>query len=325
VPAGASGGEALRNTLDLARRAEALGYRRYWLAEHHNLPGVASSAPEVMMAHVAAVTSTIRVGSGGVMLPNHAPLHVAEVFRVLEALHPGRIDLGIGRAPGTDGVTAQALRGRFASPGADDFPEQLDDLMGFLHDRIPPGHPFARVRAVPADAGAPPVWLLGSSGWSAQAAAILGLPYAFAAHFSPGDARGAMRWYREHFQPSEWLPEPHSMIALGVIAAEDDERATWLAGPIGLSWARIHTTGRSDALPTPEEAATHEWTPAERQVAEGYLSRQIVGGPDRVREGILRAVEETAADEAMITTHVHGHGDRVRSYELVMEALGAGA
>jgi luciferase family oxidoreductase group 1 len=320
VPAGTTGGEALRNTIDLAKRADALGYERYWLAEHHNLPGIASSAPEVMMANVAAATDRIRVGSGGVMLPNHAPLHVAEVFRVLEALHPGRMDLGIGRAPGTDPVTAQALRGRFASAGADDFPEALSDLLGFLHDRMPAGHPFASVRAVPADAGAPPVWLLGSSGWSAQAAATWGLPYSFAAHFSPGDAGAAMRHYRERFQPSEWLDAPHSMVAVGVIAAEDDERARYLAEPLGLSWARIHS-GRSEPLPTPEEAAAHPWTPAERQVADGYLSRQVIGGPETVRAGLERMVEDTGADELMLTTHVHGHDDRVRSYEIVADAM----
>ncbi len=230
VPAGGSAGGALRATIDLARHAERLGFRRFWVAEHHNMPGIASSAPPVLIGHIADATESIRVGSGGVMLPNHVSLVVAEQFGMLEALHPGRIDLGIGRAPGTDQVTAAALRRSPEALSADDFPEQLMDLLGFFTGRWPEGHPFAQITAVPGRGNQPDMWLLGSSGYSAQVAGLLGLPFAFAHHFSPANTLPALALYRQHFRPSEILERPYAMVAAAVVCAETDEWARWLAG-----------------------------------------------------------------------------------------------
>src|ERR687891_376637 len=225
VSSGLNGAQALRNTLELARLADRLGYERYWLAEHHNLPSIASSAPEIMIGHVAGVTQKIRVGAGGIMLPNHAPLKVAETFRVLEALHPGRIDLGIRRAPGTDPVTATALRRSEDGLGADDFPERFGELLAFSGDGFPKDHPFRSVVAMPSDIGLPPIWLLGSSGYSAKAAGELGLGYAFASHFSPTDPAPAMRAYRESFEPSESFERPSAVLAVAPTCAATRERA----------------------------------------------------------------------------------------------------
>ncbi|MCA1728313.1 MAG: LLM class flavin-dependent oxidoreductase [Actinobacteria bacterium] len=220
VSSGSNGAQALRNTLEVARLTDRLGYERYWLAEHHNLPSVVSSAPEVMIGHVASETSRIRVGAGGIMLPNHAPLKVAETFRVLEALHPGRVDLGIGRAPGTDPVTATILRRSRDGLGADDFPQQFSELLAFSGDGFPEGHPLRSVIAMPSDVGLPPIWLFGSSGYSAKAAGEMGLGYAFASHFSPTDPAPAMRAYRESFEPSEDFEQPSAILAVSVICAE---------------------------------------------------------------------------------------------------------
>ena len=222
VSSGSRGAEALQNTLDLARLVDRLGYRRYWLAEHHNMPTIASSTPEVMIGHVANETERIRVGAGGIMLPNHAPLKVAETFRVLEALHPGRIDLGIGRAPGTDPVTATALRRSQDGLGAEDFPQRFGELLAFAGDGFPEDHPFRSVVAMPGDVGLPPIWLLGSSGYSARVAGEMGLGYAFAAHFSPADPAPAMRAYRESFQPSEAFASPSAVVAVAVVCGEND-------------------------------------------------------------------------------------------------------
>lgn len=321
VGSGSTATRALRNTLELARFADQLGYKRYWLAEHHNLPSVASPAPEVMIGHVAGETSRIRVGAGGIMLPNHAPLKVAETFKVLEALHPGRIDLGIGRAPGTDSVTATALRGPRREAGAEDFPEQFGELLAFSGGGFPEGHPFRPVIAVPEDVELPPIWLLGSSGYSAQAAGEMGLGYAFASHFSPVNPAPAMRAYREHFKPSERFAEPHAILAASVVCADTDERAEELASSMGLAWVRMRT-GKPGPLPTPEEAMAYTYTPAERRLLEAYRSMQVVGDPSAVQERLTDLAQSTGADEIMVTTMVHDHRERLRSYGLLAQAFG---
>ena len=312
VPAGSSPGDALRATIDLARHAERLGFRRFWVAEHHNMPGVASSAPPVLVGQIAAATSDIRVGSGGVMLPNHASLVVAEQFGMLEALHPGRIDLGIGRAPGTDPATAAALGHR----GPDDFPRQLTDLISFFTGQRAPGHPLATVRAVPGLGGAPAMWLLGSSGYSAQVAGLLGLPFAFAHHFMPANTVPALALYREMFRPSATLERPYAMVAAGVICADTDERARWLAGPSALSFLRLRS-GRPGTVPPPEEAAAYEYTDLDRAMIAERQSSQLIGSPETVRRGLADLAAQTRADELMLTTMVFDPADRLRSFELV--------
>ncbi|MFE6611466.1 LLM class flavin-dependent oxidoreductase [Amycolatopsis sp. NPDC057786] len=312
VVAGGGVADSLRNTLDLARRTEALGYHRYWLAEHHNMPGIASSATAVMIGQVAAATERIRVGSGGVMLPNHAPLVVAEQFGTLEAFHPGRIDLGIGRAPGTDQRTALALRG----PGgltAENFPQQFAELLGYFE------HSDQRaVNAVTAEGNKPPVWLLGSSGFSARMAGELGLPFSFAHHFSAENTLPAVALYRDSFKPSDVLDEPYVMLGVSVVAAETDERAQYLAAPSGLTFLSLRK-GRPIPLPTPEEAAAYPYTDIERVFIEDRAASSIIGSPETVHKGLETLLADTGANELMITTMVHDQADRVRSYELVSE------
>ncbi|WP_174567921.1 LLM class flavin-dependent oxidoreductase [Amycolatopsis orientalis] len=312
VVAGGGVGDSLRNTLDLARRTEALGYHRYWLAEHHNMPGIASSATAVMIGQVAAATERIRVGSGGVMLPNHAPLVVAEQFGTLEAFHPGRIDLGIGRAPGTDQRTALALRG----PGgltAENFPQQFAELLAYFE------HSDQRaVNAVTAEGNKPPVWLLGSSGFSARMAGELGLPFSFAHHFSAENTLPAVALYRDSFKPSDVLDEPYVMLGVSVIAAETDERAQYLAGPSSLTFLSLRK-GRPIPLPTPEEAAAYPYTDIERVFIEDRASSSVIGSPETVHKGLETLLADTDANELMITTMVHDQADRVRSYELVAD------
>ncbi len=320
VPEGSEPPDALRNSVELAQHVERLGYHRHWVAEHHNMPGIASAAPAVLSAELAAATSTIRVGSGGVMLPNHAPLVVAEQFGTLEGLHPGRIDLGIGRAPGTDPFTAAALR-RDANPlSAEDFPQHLAEMMAFFDGSFPEDHPYSSITAVPGQGSRPEIWLLGSSDYSAQAAALLGLPFAFAHHFSPRNTLPALEIYRARFKPSQWLAEPRAMVALAVICADDDERARYLAGPARLSFARLRA-GRPSRFPTPEEAAEHEFTPQEESTVKTVSGSAIIGGPEKVRAGLAEFAERTKADELMLTTMVHAQADRLRSYELVAEAM----
>jgi len=311
VPEGATAGEALRATIELARRAEELGYHRFWVAEHHNMPGIASSAPAVLIGHVADATSRLRVGSGGVMLPNHVPLVVAEQFGMLEALHPGRIDLGIGRAPGTDQVTATALRRSPEALSADDFPEQLTDLIGFFRGEWPAGHPFAAITAMPGKGSMPSMWLLGSSGYSAQVAGLLGLPFAFAHHFSAANTLPALALYRQHFRPSQTLDKPYAMVAAAVVCAESDERAQWLSGSGALSFLRLRT-GRPGPLPSPEEAAAYPYTPLDREIIASRRAGNIVGSPDTVRRGLTDLLAATDADELMITTMVYDPADRIR-------------
>ncbi|SNR23384.1 LLM class flavin-dependent oxidoreductase [Actinomadura mexicana] len=316
VVTGSTSGQALRNTLDLARHAERLGYHRYWLAEHHAMPGIASSATAVLIGQVAAATARIRVGSGGVMLPNHAPMVVAEQFGTLEALYPGRIDLGLGRAPGTDQATALALRRSPEALSVDDFPEQVVELRGYF---------AADSKVTPAAGNGPPVWLLGSSGYSARLAGLLGLPFAFAHHFSAENTVPALNLYRESFRPGA-LDEPYSMIGVSVTASETDERARELAAPQALSFLRLRQ-GRPGLLPTPEEAASHPYTPLERQMIDARLADQVVGGPDAVRKQLDDLVGRTGVDEVMVITQVFDHADRLRSYDILAdlyrESLGA--
>jgi len=318
VGTGSSATQAVRNTIDLARLVDRLGYTRYWLAEHHNMPGIASSAPEVLIGAVARETTHLRVGSGGIMLPNHAPLRVVETFRVLEALHPGRIDLGIGRAPGTDQMTAFALRRSREALRADDFPEQLGELLAFAHDQFPAGHPFQSVRAVPIDVPLPPVWLLGSSDYSAQVSAALGMGFAFARHISPDGAAEAMALYREQFSPSESLPEPKTILALSVICADTDERADALASSSALSFLRLRS-GQPGLLPSVEEAQAYPYTPMERAQVEASHARHVIGSPSVVRAQLDELIAQTEANEVMVTTMIHAHAERLHSYELLAE------
>ena len=320
VSSGSNGAQALRNTLELARLADQLGYERYWLAEHHNLPSIASSAPEIMIGHAANITERIRVGAGGIMLPNHAPLKVAETFRVLEALHPGRIDLGIGRAPGTDPVTATALRRSPDGLEAEDFPQRFGELLAFSGDGFPEDHPFRSVVAMPNHVRLPPIWLLGSSGYSARAAGQMSFGYAFASHFSPADPAPAMRAYHESFEPSEDFGRPSAILAVAVICGRTGEHAEELASSMELAWVRMRS-GNPGPLPSPEEAMAYPYTLAERRLADAYRSMQVVGNPRNVQAKIEELAERTAADEVMITTNVYDHAERLRSYERLAEVF----
>jgi luciferase family oxidoreductase group 1 len=315
VAAGSTATEALAASTALVRRAEQLGFRRYWVAEHHGMPGIASSSPSVLIAHLAAATSRIRVGSGGVMLPNHQPLVVAEQFGTLEALHPGRIDLGIGRAPGTDQRTARALRRGTDPLGADDFPEQLTELVSYFHGDGP-------VLAVPAAGNEPAMWLLGSSGYSAQVAGLLGLPFAFAHHFSGENTLPALALYRERFRPSAVLDRPYALVAASVLAAPTDEEARRLARPSALQFLRLRQ-GQPGVLPTPAETDAYPYTELERRFVEERLAGQIIGSPETVRAGVRELVERTAADELMVVTSTFDSADRLRSYELLAQAVAA--
>ena len=313
--------QAILDSVALASQCDALGYTRYWVAEHHNMANIATSAPEVLIAHIAATTTRMRVGAGGIMLPNHNPLRIVEIFRTLEALHPGRIDLGLGRAPGTDPVTAHALRRSEAALSADEFPAQLADLVGFFTGEMPEGHPYRRITAVPALGHRPSLWLLGSSGYSAQVAGILGLPFSFAHHFSAENTLPALELYRSTFRPSVDLERPYAMVAVSVVCAESSERARWLAGSGSLAFLRLRS-GRPGKLPTPEEAAAYGYTPAEKEMVRRRMATQVIGDPDEVLAGLAELAERTEADELMLTTFVHGHADRLRSYELVASAAG---
>jgi luciferase family oxidoreductase group 1 len=321
VGEGSTPAAALRASIDLAVAAERLGYERFWVAEHHNMPGIASSAPAVLLAHLASATATIRVGSGGVMLPNHAPLVVAEQFGMLEALHPGRIDLGIGRAPGTDPRTASALRRGMGGLREPDLPALLGELLGFFNGTFPDDHPYRSITAVPALGYQPAIWLLGSSDYSARLAGVLGLPFSFAHHFAAANTDAAVAIYRESFRPSAVLAEPYVMLGVAVMCADTDERARWLSGPSDLSFLRLRS-GRPGRFPTPEEAADFQPTPAEKEILRAWSSSRIVGDPDGVRSELATLVERTGADELMVTTLAHGHDDRLRSLELVAELAG---
>jgi luciferase family oxidoreductase group 1 len=317
VVSGGTAADAFRNMVELARLTERLGFTRYWLAEHHGMPSIASSAPEILIEHVASATERIRVGSGGIMLPNHAPLRIAEAFHTLETLHPGRIDLGVGRAPGTDPVTSSALR----PFDAEQFPQQLAELTALSRGEFPEGHPFHRVRVVPGGVALPPVWLLGSSGASARLAGQLGMGYAFASHFSPAPAAPPLQAYRDAFHPSDAFPRPHAIVAASVVCAETEEEAERLATSMQLAWVRLQR-GQFRPIPSPDEAAAYDYTPQDRAVIASYRRLQVVGTPAQVRERIESLVAETSADEVMVTTVVYEHAARMRSYELLAGEFG---
>jgi luciferase family oxidoreductase group 1 len=321
VAAGSSGAVALRNSLDLARLADTLGFTRYWVAEHHNLPSIASSAPDIMIGQIAAATARIRVGSGGVMLPNHAPLMVAERFKVLEALFPGRIDLGLGRAPGTDPVTSYALRRRQDAGGDDDFLERFQELVLFESNAFPQGHPFRSVRAMPQDVALPPIWLLGSSGYSAQLAAMVGAGFAFAHHFADHDAAAAMLSYRNQFRPSPARSSPYAIFACAVVCADSDAEAERLASTIDLNFVR-RSSGEYLPLASPEEAAAYPYSPAERSLIARNRARLFVGAQAKVRAELAAMTAATKADEVMVTTMLYDHAARRHSYELLADAFG---
>ncbi|OZC01742.1 5,10-methylene tetrahydromethanopterin reductase [Rubricoccus marinus] len=316
ITSGGTAAEAIRRTVDLAQLADRLGYERLWYAEHHGMPSIASSAPEIIIGQVASATERIRVGSGGVMLPNHAPLLVAERFHTLETLFPGRIDLGLGRAPGTNPAHVRALR----SFDAEQFPHQLAELVTLSRGGFPDDHPFAQVRVTPTGVDLPPIWLLGSSGASAQFAGANGLGYAFASHFSPTPAAPALLAYRDAFQPSEAFPEPHAILAATVVCAETDAEARRLATTMELAWAGIRT-GRFEPLPSPETAIAHDYSPAEQQAVDLYRQIAIVGTPEAVRDEITRRAEEAGADEVMVTTNIYDPEARLRSFSLLAEAF----
>ncbi len=313
VPEGSTPAQSLANTLDLARHAERLGYHRYWLAEHHNMPGIASAATSVVIGHVAAGTSTIRVGAGGIMLPNHAPLMIAEQFGTLAALHPGRIDLGLGRAPGTDMLTARALR-RNLEAGAENFPQDVVELMGYFE----PPTPGQRVRAVPGEGETVEVWMLGSSTYGAQLAALLGLPYAFASHFAPAELEHALEIYRSRFQPSARLDRPKVMLGLTVCAAETDEEGRFLFSSLQQAFMNLRT-GRPGKLPPPVQGFEQNLEPIAKAMLGQALSCAVVGSPETVRRGIADFVARTGADELMVTAQVFDHEARKRSYSILAE------
>jgi luciferase family oxidoreductase group 1 len=312
VPEGSDAGQALRNSLDLARHAEALGYNRYWMAEHHNMPGIASAATAVALAHVAAGTRTIRVGAGGVMLPNHSPLVIAEQFGTLAALHPGRIDLGLGRAPGSDMTTARAMR-RDLVADADDFPRDVVELLGYFR----PAAPGQAVQAVPGAGLDVPVWILGSSTFGAQLAAMLGLPYAFASHFAPAQMTEAVAIYRERFRPSERLAAPHVMLGVNVFAADTDAEARRLFTSLQQAFLNLRT-GRPGKLPPPvDETDARLADPRARAMLANALACSVVGGPDTVRRGLAEFVARTGPDELMVTAQIFDHAARRRSFEIL--------
>jgi luciferase family oxidoreductase group 1 len=321
VSAGISGAVSLRNSLDLARLCDRLGYTRYWVAEHHNLPSIASSAPDIMIGQIAAVTEHMRVGSGGVMLPNHAPLMVAERFKVLEALFPGRIDLGLGRAPGTDPVTSYALRRRQDAGGDDDFLDRFQELVLFENNSFPQGHPYRNVRAMPQDVPLPPIWLLGSSDYSAQLAALVGAGFSFAHHFSDLDPRGPMLAYRAQFKPSAARAAPYAILAVAAVCADSDAEADRLAATIDLNFVR-RRRGEYLPLESPDEALAYPYSPAERGLIARNRARVIVGSKATVRERLAPLIEATKADELMVTTMIYDHAARRHSYELLAEAFG---
>jgi luciferase family oxidoreductase group 1 len=311
--AGSDAAQAFRNTLDLAQHAEHWGYQRYWLAEHHNMPGVASAATAVVIGYVAAGTSTIRVGSGGVMLPNHAPLVVAEQFGTLESLYPGRIDLGLGRAPGTDMLTARALR-RSNIGSADTFPDDVQELQAYLRA----AEPGQAIRAVPGAGLNIPIWLLGSSLFSAQLAAALGLPFAFASHFAPDYLLEAINVYRSRFQPSEALAHPHVMPCISVIAAETDTEAQHLATSLQQQFVNLRR-GRPGPLQPPLDTMQGRWTPMEQAGVEHALRYAVIGSPETVRSKLEAFIALTNPDELMVTAQIFDHTARLRSFEILAE------
>ena len=313
VVEGSGPAQSLANSLDLARHAERLGYNRYWLAEHHNMPGIASAATAVVIGHVAGGTKTIRVGAGGIMLPNHSPLVIAEQFGTLAALYPGRIDLGLGRAPGTDMLTARALR-RNLDAAVDTFPQDVVELMGYFRQ----AEPGQRIRAVPGEGETVPVWILGSSLYGAQLAAMLGLPYAFASHFAPAELDNALSVYRSRFQPSEHLDKPYVMLGLNVVAAATDAEARLLFTSQQQAFVNLRS-GRPGRLPPPVENYDRDLDGPARAMLGHALAEAVVGSPETVKRGVEAFVARTGANELMVTAQVFDHDARVRSYEILAD------
>jgi len=312
---GGTAADALHNARDLAQHAEQWGYRRFWMAEHHSMPGIASAATSVALAHVAEGTSSIRIGAGGIMLPNHAPLQIAEQFGTLESLWPGRIDLGLGRAPGTDQAAAYALR-RNLNADVNQFPRDVVELMSYLK----PGDPHQRVRAIPGEGLDIPIWILGSSLFGAQLAAQLGLPYAFASHFAPAQMMEAIRLYRETFRPSDQLARPYVMLGYNAFAADSDEEATLLASSMMQAFVNLRA-GMPAALPPPVAGYYDNLYPPQRAIIDHVLACSAIGGAATVKGRIEAFVAETGADELMITAQIYDHRARLRSYEIVSGLL----
>jgi len=310
ITRGGSVAETLRNTVELARHVERLGYRRFWLAEHHGMPGIASAATAVLIGHVAGATSTLRVGAGGIMLPNHAPLMVAEQFGTLEALYPGRIDLGLGRAPGSDGPTARALR-RTMHADPDAFPQDVQELLGYFEGS-------GSVQAVPGGGANVPVWILGSSLFGAQTAAALGLPYAFASHFAPGQMMEAIALYRETFRPSKHLAKPYVMLGYNVIAADTDDEARLLATSLKQAFVNLRL-GRPSTLPPPNPTFDEQLPPQANALLSTVLSASAIGTPETVRDTMQSFAAKTGADELIVTSMLYDHTARLRSFELLAE------
>lgn len=305
--------DALKQTLSLAQTVEKLGYKRFWLAEHHNMPGIASAATSVVIGYVAGGTSTIRVGSGGIMLSNHAPLVIAEQFGTLESLYPGRIDLGLGRAPGTDRPATAALRRTLANDG-EDFPEQLEELRFFFRKCVE----NQQVQAVPGSDLDIPIWLLSSSGFSAHLAGVLGLPFGFAAHFSPEYTLPSLKLYRQTFQPSENLPKPHALVALNIVAAETDEEAQFLATSQYQSFLNL-IRQKTDKIPHPVKDMNAIWSEREKALVESRTDGSIIGSKETVKRKLEEYLEETKADEIMVNAMIYPHEKRLRSYEIIAE------
>jgi luciferase family oxidoreductase group 1 len=319
IAEGSTASDALRNSVELAQHAERLGYERFWLAEHHNMPGIASAATAVVIGHVAGGTKTIRVGSGGIMLPNHAPLVIAEQFGTLAELYPGRIDLGLGRAPGTDPFTTRALR-RAATATADTFPDDVVELQKYLGE-VEDGQ---RVRAIPGAGTHVPIWLLGSSTYSAQLAAGLGLPFAFASHFAPADLLTALRLYRSLFKPSAQLEKPYAMVGVNVIAADTDKEAQYQFSSLQQSFTLLRR-GTPGKVPPPLEDIETFWSPLEKAMAQDVLLFSVVGSAEAVERGLRKVIDLTQADELILAAHIYDHKARMRSFEIaasVRERIG---
>ncbi|MFM5031976.1 MULTISPECIES: luciferase-like monooxygenase [Aeromonas] len=313
VPEGSQPAESFRHSQDLARHAERWGYHRYWLAEHHNMPGIASAATSVLIGHLAGATSTLRLGAGGIMLPNHSPLVIAEQFGTLASLYPDRIDLGLGRAPGTDQRTMQALR-RQRSGEVDDFPADVRELMGYFGDEV------GAVQAVPGQGLHVPIWLLGSSLYSAQLAAAMGLPFGFASHFAPGLLLQALEIYRTQFRPSARWPKPYAVVCINVIAADTTREARFLFTTLQQQFLRLYR-GDAGKLPLPVQSLGEEWSPRELMAMEQTLARSLVGDQDQVRHGLKALLAETGADELMFNGPIVDHQARLRSFEIAAELM----
>jgi luciferase family oxidoreductase group 1 len=312
ITEGSTAAQSFRNTLELAQHTERWGYKRYWLAEHHGMPGIASAATAVLIGHVAGGTRTIRVGAGGIMLPNHSPLVIAEQFGTLESLYPGRIDLGLGRAPGSDAATARALRRNLLSE-ADEFPNDVVELIDLMSDR-----PRQSIRAVPGSGLKVPVWILGSSLFGAQLAAMLGLPYAFASHFAPAQLMQALELYRDNFKPSAQLAQPYVMLGFNVFAADTDEEAQVRATSMQQAFVNLRS-GRPTRLPPPLPGYRDKVGPAERALLDNVLSCAAIGSPETVRRGLQDFIDRTGANELMITSQIFDHSARLRSYEIAAQ------